>query len=65
MMQATARALAGRGVDPARTWLTMERNMACGVGQCGHCQLGPYFVCRDGPVFSVAELGDTFTVEGR
>jgi NAD(P)H-flavin reductase/formate hydrogenlyase subunit 6/NADH:ubiquinone oxidoreductase subunit I len=65
MMQATARALAGRGVVPARTWLTMERNMACGVGQCGHCQLGPYFVCRDGPVFSVAELGDTFTVEGR
>jgi NAD(P)H-flavin reductase len=65
MMQATARALGGRGVDPARTWLTLERNMACGVGLCGHCQLGPYFVCRDGPVFSVAELGDTFTVEGR
>jgi NAD(P)H-flavin reductase/formate hydrogenlyase subunit 6/NADH:ubiquinone oxidoreductase subunit I len=65
MMQATARALAGHGVDPARTWLTLERNMACGVGLCGHCQLGPYFVCRDGPVFSVAELGDTFTVEGR
>ncbi len=65
MMQATARTLAGRGVDPTRTWLTLERNMACGVGLCGHCQLGPYFVCRDGPVFSVAELGDTFTVEGR
>ncbi len=65
MMQATARALAGRGVDPGRTWVTLERNMACGVGLCGHCQIGPYFVCRDGPVFSVAELGDTFTVEGR
>lgn len=65
MMQATARSLAGRGVDPARTWVTLERNMACGVGLCGHCQLGPYFVCRDGPVFSVAELGDTFSVEGR
>jgi NAD(P)H-flavin reductase len=65
MMQATARTLAARGVDPSRTWLTLERNMACGVGVCGHCQLGPYFVCRDGPVFSVAELGDTFTVEGR
>ena len=65
MMQATARTLASRGVAPERTWLTLERNMACGVGVCGHCQLGPYFVCRDGPVFSVAELGDTFTVEGR
>ena len=48
-----------------RTWVTLERNMACGVGLCGHCQLGPYFVCRDGPVFSLEELGDTFTVEGR
>jgi NAD(P)H-flavin reductase/formate hydrogenlyase subunit 6/NADH:ubiquinone oxidoreductase subunit I len=65
MMQATARTLAARGVDPARTWVTLERNMACGVGLCGHCQLGPYFVCRDGPVFSVEELGDTFSVEGR
>ena len=65
MMQATARTLASRGVDPSRIWVTLERNMACGVGLCGHCQLGPYFVCRDGPVFSVAELGDTFTVEGR
>jgi NAD(P)H-flavin reductase len=65
MMQATARTLAARGVAPERTWVTLERNMACGVGLCGHCQLGPYFVCRDGPVFSVAELGDTFTVEGR
>jgi NAD(P)H-flavin reductase len=65
MMQATARALAARGVPTDRTWVTLERNMACGVGLCGHCQLGPYFVCRDGPVFSLAELGDTFTVEGR
>jgi NAD(P)H-flavin reductase/formate hydrogenlyase subunit 6/NADH:ubiquinone oxidoreductase subunit I len=65
MMQATARTLAARGVEPSRTWVTLERNMACGVGVCGHCQLGPYFVCRDGPVFSVTELGDTFTVEGR
>ena len=65
MMQATARALAGRGVSARRTWVTLERNMACGVGLCGHCQMGPYFVCRDGPVFSIAELGDTFTVEGR
>jgi NAD(P)H-flavin reductase len=65
MMQATARTLQARGVAADRIWVTLERNMTCGVGLCGHCQLGPYFVCRDGPVFSIAELGDTFTVEGR
>jgi NAD(P)H-flavin reductase len=65
MMQAAARTLRAHGVAADRTWVTLERNMTCGVGLCGHCQLGPYFVCRDGPVFSVAELGDTFTVEGR
>jgi NAD(P)H-flavin reductase len=64
MMQATAAALADRGVDPAATWVTLERNMACGVGTCGHCQLGPFFVCRDGPVFSIAELGTAFGREG-
>jgi NAD(P)H-flavin reductase/formate hydrogenlyase subunit 6/NADH:ubiquinone oxidoreductase subunit I len=64
MMQATTSTLARHGVDPAATWLTLERNMACGVGTCGHCQLGPFFVCRDGPVFSVAELGSAFGREG-
>jgi NAD(P)H-flavin reductase/formate hydrogenlyase subunit 6/NADH:ubiquinone oxidoreductase subunit I len=64
MMQATATALRSRGVDPAAIWLTLERNMACGVGTCGHCQLGPFFVCRDGPVFSIAELGGAFGREG-
>ena len=33
------------------TWISMERNMKCGVGFCGHCQFGPLFVCKDGPVF--------------
>ena len=64
MMRATAATLERLGVDPAATWLTLERNMACGVGTCGHCQLGPFFVCRDGPVFSVAELGTAFGREG-
>jgi sulfhydrogenase subunit beta (sulfur reductase) len=64
MMQATAATLERLGVGRAATWLTLERNMACGVGTCGHCQLGPFFVCRDGPVFSVAELGTAFGREG-
>ncbi len=38
--------------------------MECGIGLCGHCQMGKVIVCRDGPVFSVAELGDALNVEG-
>lgn len=64
MMQATVATLERLGVRPAATWLTLERNMACGVGTCGHCQLGPFFVCRDGPVFSVEEMGSAFGREG-
>ncbi len=64
MMQATATTLAGRGVPASRIHVTLERHMECGIGLCGHCQMGRYFVCRDGPVFSVAQLGDTFGREG-
>jgi sulfhydrogenase subunit beta (sulfur reductase) len=64
MMQATANTLAGRGVTTSRIFVTLERHMECGIGLCGHCQMGKYFVCRDGPVFSLAQLGDTFGREG-
>jgi NAD(P)H-flavin reductase/NAD-dependent dihydropyrimidine dehydrogenase PreA subunit len=64
MMQATSTTLAGRGVPASRIYVTLERHMECGIGLCGHCQMGKYFVCRDGPVFSVAQLGDTFGREG-
>lgn len=37
---------------PERTWVSLERNMKCAVGFCGHCQFGPHFICKDGPVFS-------------
>lgn len=56
MMRATAGALLERGVPAERLWVTLERNMRCGVGTCGHCQLGPVFVCRDGPVFAWPEV---------
>ena len=49
-------ALLERGVAPDRIYLSMERHMQCGVGLCGHCQLGPTLICRDGPVYSYAEL---------
>jgi NAD(P)H-flavin reductase len=39
------------GLPEQATWISMERNMHCAVGLCGHCQFGPAFVCRDGPVF--------------
>ncbi|MCS6830991.1 MAG: FAD/NAD(P)-binding protein [Armatimonadota bacterium] len=51
MMRFTVMELQRRGVSPQHIYVSMERNMKCGVGVCGHCQLGPYFVCRDGPVF--------------
>ena len=50
MIRFTARALVDRGMDPARVLISMERNMQCGLGWCGHCQLGPFLLCRDGPV---------------
>lgn len=51
MMRFTVRDLLDRGIPPEHIYVSMERNMKCAVGHCGHCQLGPEFVCRDGPVF--------------
>ncbi len=64
MIQATVSTLASHGITPDRIFISMERHMECGVGLCGHCQMGPYFVCKDGPVFSLAQLGDVFGREG-
>jgi NAD(P)H-flavin reductase len=57
MMRITARSLTAAGLPPARVWISLERNMQCGIAECGHCQLGPLLLCRDGPVvnFQVAE----------
>jgi NAD(P)H-flavin reductase len=54
MMRLTAQALIDRGVDPSRIRVSLERNMQCGLGWCGHCQLGPFLLCRDGPVLPYA-----------
>ncbi|HSP20124.1 MAG TPA: FAD/NAD(P)-binding protein, partial [Myxococcaceae bacterium] len=56
MMRYAAMALADRGVPPSRLRLSMERNMKCGVGLCGHCQLREYFLCVDGPVLTYEVL---------
>jgi len=52
MIRFTVRALLTAGVPDDRVFMSMERNMQCAVALCGHCQLGPYLVCRDGPVFT-------------
>jgi NAD(P)H-flavin reductase len=56
MMRFAVEALLARGLTGDRTYMSMERNMQCGIGHCGHCQLGPTLVCRDGPVYSYEEL---------
>ena len=56
MMVATIQKLLDRGADVSKIWLSMERNMQCAVGLCGHCQYGPEFICRDGPVLAYSRL---------
>lgn len=56
MMRASAEALLARGLPADRIHLSMERNMRCGFGRCGHCQLGPTLICRDGPVYAYADI---------
>jgi NAD(P)H-flavin reductase/NAD-dependent dihydropyrimidine dehydrogenase PreA subunit len=64
MMEATSETLESRGLAPERIFVTLERHMECGIGLCGHCQVGRLFVCRDGPVFSLPQLGDLLGREG-
>ncbi|HLX62967.1 MAG TPA: FAD/NAD(P)-binding protein [Planctomycetota bacterium] len=52
MMRTTARDLMRRGVSDESIYVSMERNMKCAVGFCGHCMFGPTFICKDGPIFS-------------
>jgi NAD(P)H-flavin reductase len=62
MMRFTVAALLERGMAKERIYVSMERNMRCGVGHCGHCQLGPKLICRDGPVFPYPEVEELMEV---
>ena len=64
MMIAVCRELLTRGFGGGALYLSMERNMHCGRGKCGHCQLGDKFVCQDGPVFSYPEIAPFLGVKG-
>ena len=65
MMRFAARALHDRAVPLERIRLSAERNMHCAIAQCGHCQLGDMFVCREGPVTDAARLLPLLAVRGR
>ncbi len=62
MMRFTLAALARAGVGADSVYASMERNMQCAIGQCGHCQLGPTLICRDGPVYRWSELESWLTI---
>ena len=64
MMRYTIRSALRRGIGAKQIWLSMERNMQCAVGLCGHCQYGPTFVCQDGPVFRYDRIAPLLDVEG-
>ncbi|MFI9811864.1 FAD/NAD(P)-binding protein [Saccharothrix variisporea] len=63
MMRFSARTLITRGVPPDRIQVSLERNMQCGTGRCGHCQLGPLLLCRDGPVVAYPVAEELFAVK--
>jgi NAD(P)H-flavin reductase len=57
MMRFVARDLEAHGFGRSQIFLSMERNMKCAVGFCGHCQYGRHFICKDGPVFTSEQIG--------
>jgi NAD(P)H-flavin reductase len=64
MIRFTVLELERRGVAPDNIFISMERNMKCATGFCGHCQWGPNFVCKDGPVFRYSEIKPFFGQRG-
>jgi anaerobic sulfite reductase subunit B len=56
MISFAVEGLLERGVSGDRIFVSLERHMRCGIGLCGHCQLGPTLICRDGPVYSYAAI---------
>jgi NAD(P)H-flavin reductase len=63
MMNYAIAAVRCRGVPRENLWLSLERNMNCAIGHCGHCQLGPHFICKDGPVLRYDQVNDLLRVD--
>ena len=64
MMKFTVMECQKKGLPDENIYISMERNMKCGVGMCGHCQFGPFFVCKDGPVFRFDIIRNFFGKKG-
>jgi NAD(P)H-flavin reductase len=62
MMKVVARDLMSEGISAEDIYVSIERNMKCAIGLCGHCQFGPDFVCWGGPVFSYDRIAERFLV---
>jgi NAD(P)H-flavin reductase len=63
MMRYIAKSAIGRGVPEQQIYVTLERNMNCAIGLCGHCQLGPKFVCKEGPVFCYNSVSSLLRIQ--
>jgi len=64
MILASVDCVVNHGLPQSAIWMSMERNMHCGIGQCGHCQLGDRFLCRQGPVFNYTDIQHLLSVKG-
>jgi NAD(P)H-flavin reductase len=64
MMRVVCDHMLDNNVSASQLFLSMERNMQCAVGHCGHCQYGSRFICKDGPVFSYDKVRDLFETKG-
>jgi NAD(P)H-flavin reductase len=62
MMRFSVNALLAAGMPPERVYISMERNMKCAIGLCGHCQFGSTFVCKDGPVMRFDRIAGIFAM---
>jgi NAD(P)H-flavin reductase len=62
MMKFVTLKLLDLGFPPPDIYLSMEKNMSCGLGKCGHCRIGKYYICKDGPVFTYEQLKDIYGI---
>lgn len=64
MMRVCIHELTLRNIPEDAIYLSMERNMKCALGHCGHCQYGPHFICKNGPVFRYDKIREIFGLKG-
>lgn len=64
MMNTAINVFKKKDIPEHHIYMSMERNMECGIGQCGHCQYGGFFICKDGPIFAYSEIKELFNKPG-